>query len=116
TINQKSRTVVRVSAATWQRHDFDELADRIYSAVGQPTKAELRASRLKRKDRKKLRSGGTMPKGLTAPQRFSLILQDLEDIKRHYGGRPRRYEKHLAASLQCLPDALRAVLGCRGGD
>ncbi|MGJ8595351.1 DNA-primase RepB domain-containing protein [Sulfitobacter sp.] len=87
TINQKSGTEVRVSAATWKRHDFDELADRIYSAVGQPTKAELRASRLKSRKRKQLRGGGSMPKGLTAPQRFSLILQDLEDIKRHCGGR-----------------------------
>lgn len=95
TINQKSGTEVRVSAATWQRHDFDELADRIYSAVGQPTKAELRASRMKSKKRKKLRSGGSMPKGLTAPQRFSLILQDLEDIKRHYGG--------------CIPEGMRNI-------
>ena len=86
TINEKSGTEVRVSSATWQRHDFDELADRIYSAVGQPTRAELRANRLKRKQPKKLGGGATMPKGLTAPQRFHLIRQDLEDIKRHYGG------------------------------
>ena len=88
TSNEKSGTEVRVSSATWQRHDFDKLADRIYSAVGQPTKAELRANRLKRKEPKKLGGGATMPKGLTVPQRFNLIRQDLEDIKRHYGSIP----------------------------
>ncbi len=86
TINEKSGTEVRVSDATWHRHDFDALADKIYSAVGQPTRAQLKSSQTASANRKKSKAVGMMPKGLTAPQRFAKIRKDLEDIKRHYGG------------------------------
>ncbi|MCX8225733.1 MAG: DNA-primase RepB domain-containing protein [Sulfitobacter sp.] len=87
TINEKSGTEVRVSDATWYRHDFDKLADKIYAAVGQPTRAQLKARQTASANRKQSKAVGAMPKGLTAPQRFTKIRQDLEDIKRHYGGR-----------------------------
>ena len=52
TLNEKSGLEVRVLGGTLERHDFDELSDRIFIAAGRPTRAEWQERKKLRAERK----------------------------------------------------------------
>ncbi|WP_417274020.1 hypothetical protein [Celeribacter halophilus] len=81
TINEKSGKTVRVSWATWKRHDFDTLSDRIFVAVDQPTRHELKARKAQRAQGPRYK----MPIGLTQKKRFAQIQTDLDVLRDHFG-------------------------------
>ncbi|PVA07506.1 hypothetical protein [Thalassorhabdomicrobium marinisediminis] len=84
TINEKSKTAVRVSGGTAKRYGFDGLADQIYKATGRPDRAELEA---RKKQGKPARTPcRAMPRGLSQSMRFKLILEDLLTISDAHGG------------------------------
>ncbi|MDC0738934.1 hypothetical protein N6L24_11645 [Cognatishimia sp. SS12] len=87
-INEKSRKRVGVAGGALQRYLFEELEDQIYQACGRPTRAEYLARKEARKNRKKSspKTGAAMPRGLTQPQRFRQIMEDLEAFRSFFGG------------------------------
>ncbi|MBP0484040.1 hypothetical protein [Sagittula salina] len=85
TINEKAGKPVRVSGGSGDRQRFDDLADRVFTAAGRPTRAQL--DERKKFVTRKLSPPAEMPKGLTQARRFKLVVEDLEAIRIAHGGR-----------------------------
>ncbi|WP_163849208.1 hypothetical protein [Pseudooceanicola aestuarii] len=84
TINAKCGRIVTVIDGTLRRHDFDALADAIYTAAGRPTRAELGQRKAGKAKRKAKPTGG--PRGLAPAGRFAQVRADLMALASHWGG------------------------------
>lgn len=106
TTNLKVGQEVRTIDGTLHRYKFDDLADRIFNAAGQPTRRQL--SDKKRKTAAETGSGET--RGLAPGKRFLMIARDLDKIVGHWGGcvpeGKRNIYLHLVAT--CLTHTGRA--------
>lgn len=84
--NEGSGHTVAVIDGTRARHDFDRLADEIYTACGRPTRDRLEERKKERSQAPQASTGRKMPRGLPPHERFRLILRDLETIRMSHGG------------------------------
>ena len=84
TVNAKCGLPVTVIDGTRRRHDFDLLADMIYTAAGRPTRAELARCKTRKAERHPKPAGG--PRGLAPAARFAQVRADLMALARHWGG------------------------------
>jgi len=84
TVNRKCGRTVTVIDGTLRRHDFDALADAIYTAAGRPTRAELGQWKARKAERQAKPVGG--PRGLAPAARFAQVRADLMALARHWSG------------------------------
>lgn len=84
TKNAKCGRTVTVIDGTLRRHDFDALADAVYTAAGRPTRAELGQRKARKAERQAKPVGG--PRGLAPAARFAQVQADLMALARHWGG------------------------------
>ncbi|MDT0684551.1 hypothetical protein RM543_17910 [Roseicyclus sp. F158] len=84
TVNAKCGRTVTVLGGTLRRHDFDALADAIYTAAGRPTRTELGQRKARKAERHAMPAGG--PRGLAPAARFAQVRADLMALARHWGG------------------------------
>ncbi|MDW4496574.1 hypothetical protein R5H30_01165 [Sulfitobacter sp. D35] len=82
TVNPKSGRNVQISQASFERHDFDVLADQFFLSANRPTRGELRD---RKRNPKPKPHRGNMPVGLTGPQRFAMLRSDLEQLAAIWG-------------------------------
>jgi len=83
TINLRAGEEVRTIDGTLRRYRFDDLADRIFTAAGRPTRRQL--SERKSKAAGQISSGQS--RGLAPGRRFAMIARDLDKIVGQWGGR-----------------------------
>ncbi|WP_353475486.1 hypothetical protein PVT71_18145 [Salipiger sp. H15] len=81
-VNAKCGRTVTVIDGSLLRHDFDVLADAIYTAAGRPTRAELGVKKTPKRQKKSTKG----PRGLAPAARFAQIRSDLMALARHWGG------------------------------
>lgn len=82
TINLKTGQVVRTVDGTLRRYKFDDLAERVFSAAGRPTRSQLAETKKKRGGK----TGTDASRGLAPARRFVMIASDLNKIVAHWGG------------------------------